>query len=141
MVGNNARAAQVLGLEDIRPFAEVGVQGVIKPAPFEQLLVAVQLLYRNDPLVFPYGPDNVSRIGICSGAAQRDLERAIDEGLDVFITGEVSEPVMHKAREGHIHFIGAGHYDTEKLGIIALGEHIANTFDVGIEFIDIPNPV
>jgi putative NIF3 family GTP cyclohydrolase 1 type 2 len=48
---------------------------------------------------------------------------------------------MHYAREEKIHFISAGHYATEKFGIIALGELIAKTFDVQVHFIDIPNPV
>ena len=140
-IGNNALAVKALGLEDIKDFAEVGYMGSIPPCSFDVLLKKIQDLYQSDPLVFAYGPERIERIGICSGGAQRAITEAIDHQLDAFITGEVSEPTMHVAKEGNIHFISAGHYATERLGIRALGEHVAGQFDVEVEFIDIPNPV
>ena len=76
-----------------------------------------------------------------SGGAQKYFEQAVSNGLDVYITGEVSEHIMHYAREEQIHFIAAGHYATEKFGIIALGDLIEEKFDIAVKFIDIPNPV
>jgi putative NIF3 family GTP cyclohydrolase 1 type 2 len=66
---------------------------------------------------------------------------AIDDGVDLFVTGEVSEFVMHAAREGGIHFAAAGHHNTERLGIRALGEHVAERFGIEHVFIDTPNPI
>jgi putative NIF3 family GTP cyclohydrolase 1 type 2 len=63
------------------------------------------------------------------------------EGLDIFITGEVSEHIMHYAREEKIHFVAAGHYATEKFGIMALSDHLSRKFPLQVKFIDIPNPV
>jgi len=140
-VGNNAVAAQELGLHNIRDFGDVGVKGDVDVLPFNRFLDLVQKVYGSEPVVFAYGPDSVTKIGICSGAADRDISRAIDEGLDVYVTGEVSEPVKHLAKEGNIHFIAAGHYSTEKLGIRALGDFIAEKFKVRVEFVDIPNPI
>jgi putative NIF3 family GTP cyclohydrolase 1 type 2 len=62
-------------------------------------------------------------------------------GADVFITGEASEPTVHVAREEGIHFIAAGHHATERYGVQALGEHLAETFSLVHRFIDIDNPV
>jgi putative NIF3 family GTP cyclohydrolase 1 type 2 len=61
--------------------------------------------------------------------------------LDAFLTGEPAEHAMADAREGGLHFIAAGHYATETLGIRRLGELVAARFDLEHEFIDVPNPV
>ncbi len=140
-IGNNALAAKALRMADLEQFAGVGWMGRIPTTSFDELLQNVKHLYKSDPLIFNFGPVDIKRIGICSGAAQRSIEEAIDLGLDAFITGECSESTMHLAKEGGIHFIGAGHYATERLGIRALGEHVAEKFDIDVEFVDVPNPV
>ena len=76
-----------------------------------------------------------------TGAAQRELATAISARLDAFITGEVSEWVMNVAREESIHYLACGHHATERLGVRALGEHLARHFGLTVEFIDVPNPV
>jgi putative NIF3 family GTP cyclohydrolase 1 type 2 len=87
------------------------------------------------------GPALVRSVGVISGGAQRDVYAAIESGLDLFVTGEASEFVMHAAREGNIHFVAAGHHNTERLGIRALGDHVADRFGVEHSFVDTPNPV
>jgi putative NIF3 family GTP cyclohydrolase 1 type 2 len=66
---------------------------------------------------------------------------AIELGVDVFISGEISEQTFHLARESGVAYIAAGHHATERYGIKALGEHLANQFTLAHEFIDIDNPV
>jgi len=139
--GNNALAAKSLGLANLQEFADVGIKGQVAPLSMETLLQKIKDLYHSDPLVFGFGPKEIARIGICSGKADKHIAEAIDSGLHAFITGEVSESIMHQAKEGNIHFIAAGHYATERIGIRALGEHLAQKFAVDITFIDIPNPV
>ncbi len=140
-IGNNAQAAKAFKMSNLREFAEVGLMGEIQPCSYDDLLKRVQDVYHTDPLVFAYGPERIHRIGVCSGGAERHIQEAIDEGLDAFITGEFAEPTMHLAKEGQIHFIGAGHYATERLGVLALGEYLSGRFDVQVEFVDIYNPV
>ena len=41
-------------------------------------------------------------------------------GVDAFVSGEVSEPTFHAARELGIHYIAAGHHATERYGVQAL---------------------
>jgi len=62
-------------------------------------------------------------------------------GVDAYVTGEVSEASFHMAKELGIHFFCAGHHATERFGVQALGEHLANTFSLQHEFIDLDNPV
>jgi dinuclear metal center YbgI/SA1388 family protein len=146
-VGNNAVAARDFGLVDLEPFGfhdglPTGFKGVFpEPIAKSELATRCQRIYAQEPLAFLEGPDPVRSLGIISGGAQRDLYSAIDEGLDAYITGEVSEWVMNVAREAKVHYLAAGHYATERLGIRALGEHVREKFGVEVEFIDVPNPV
>ena len=83
----------------------------------------------------------VHHIAWCTGAAQSYFDEAIHHGVDVFITGEISEQTVHTARESGVAFIAAGHHATERYGVQALGEHIAQKFGIKHQFIDIDNPV
>jgi putative NIF3 family GTP cyclohydrolase 1 type 2 len=93
------------------------------------------------PLVFSYGPETIERVAICSGGAARLLADAVAEGYDCFVTGEAAEPTKHAAKEAGVHFVAAGHYATETLGVRALAERIAQEFSLEWEFVDLPNPV
>ncbi len=149
--GNNALLATQLGATGHqRAFAfkgqEIGVvarfdgddpQGI----PAAELFARVEQVTGRVPLVFEAGPPQVRTLGIVSGAAAGTLAEAIDLGLDAFLTGEPKEHVMAQARESGIHFVAAGHYATETLGIRRLGELVAERFGVRHVFVDIPNPV
>ena len=86
------------------------------------------------------GPEKIFTIGWCTGAGQKFIELAIENNLDAYISGEISEPTAHLAREAGIHYFAAGHHATERYGIQALGEHLAQKFDLAHEFVDIDNP-
>ncbi len=89
------------------------------------------------------GPESdapVSKIGWCTGAGQKMIEHAVRLGLDAFISGEISEPTAHVARECGIHYFACGHHATERYGVAALGAHLAEHFGVSHEFVDLPNP-
>ncbi len=139
-IGNNALAAKRLDLNNVGELGAIGIQG---QADFslKTLVDKIENIFQPKPLLFSYGPSRIKRIGYCSGGAAKDLALAIDAGLDAFITGEAAEPSLHLAKEGNIHFIAAGHYATERLGIRALGEHLEDSFNISSTFVDIPNPV
>lgn len=148
VVGNNALIAEGLGTEDPRPFAEhrgtrIGIAARFpgEGVPAAELFARVRALTGREPLVFDAGPDPVRTIGIVSGAAASDLETAIADGLDAFLTGEPREPSMSTSREAGIHFVAAGHHATETFGVRRLGDLIAARFGVQHVFADVPNPV
>ena len=83
----------------------------------------------------------IQKIALCTGAAQGYIEQAVEAGADVYISGEISEPTVHIAREAGIAYISAGHHATERYGVQALGEHLAQKFGLSHTFIDCDNPV
>ncbi len=146
-LGNNALAAAAFGLTERQPFAvhqglEIGFKGRFEnPVPAAELPRMCVEIFGQEPLAFLSGPERVASLGIVSGGAQRDFYQAIAAGLDAYITGEVSEWVMNVAREEGVHYLAAGHYATERLGVRALGEHLGERFGLEVEFVDVPNPV
>lgn len=145
-VGNNAVAGRELGLRRIEPFGlydglPLGVKGLFPEAiPADELVERCRRVYGQEPLAYLSGPGAISTLGVISGGGQREFYSAIAEGLDAYITGEVTEWVMNVARETRTHYLAAGHYATERLGVRALGEHLAERFQIDVEFIDVPNP-
>jgi len=83
----------------------------------------------------------VQKVAWCTGAAQGYIEDAIALGVDAFISGEISEQTTHQALESGVSYISAGHHVTERYGVQALGQHLADKFGIAHEFIDIGNPV
>jgi dinuclear metal center YbgI/SA1388 family protein len=145
-IGNNAQLCRRLEVKNMRPFGDIkgqyiGMKGEIDKIDKESFFKRISKLVDRDPLIFDYGPDQVEKVGVISGGAQKYLNQAVSAGLDVYLTGEVSEHIMHYAKEEKIHFVSAGHYATEKFGIIALGQLLEKQFNVEITFIDINNPV
>ncbi|HEX7292207.1 MAG TPA: Nif3-like dinuclear metal center hexameric protein [Conexibacter sp.] len=146
--GNNALLAQALGADEHTPafdfkgrpigvVARFGGDGIAAAELFER----VARTTAREPLVFDAGPERIRTLGIVSGSAANSLGEAIDLRLDAFLTGEPKEHVMAQARESGIHFVAAGHYATETLGIRRLGDLVAARFGVRHVFVDIPNPV
>jgi dinuclear metal center YbgI/SA1388 family protein len=146
--GNNALLAQRLGAASHAPAfpfkgRPVGVVARFDGdgVPAAELWARIADVTDREPLVFDAGPERIRSIGIVSGSAANSLQEAVDLGLDAFLTGEPKEHVMAQARESGIHFVAAGHYATETLGIQRLGELVAERFGVRHVFADIPNPV
>jgi dinuclear metal center YbgI/SA1388 family protein len=143
-VGNNVQLAQVMGWRLARSGGEQGLlfEGSLpEPLSLAQLVQQIDARLDTRALAISGGDHAIERIAWCSGAAQGFIEAAAVAGVDAFVSGEVSEPTFHLARELEIHYIAAGHHATERFGVQALGGEIARRFAVQQQFIDIPNPV
>ena len=145
-VGNGATVAQRLGLTALAPFGmhrnmTVGVRAECPTGlSIDELTAKVENQLHTKATVFANGPKTIRTVGIVTGAADKDLPQAVEAGLDCYITGEISEFVMHFAREEGIHFIAAGHHATERWGVQALGAHLVQEHALTMEYVDIPNP-
>jgi dinuclear metal center YbgI/SA1388 family protein len=146
-VGNNALICAALGLERAEPFGQhrgrsVGFVGrSAEGIRFDELRRRCVEVFGQEPFSWDSGPELVHSVGIVSGGAASSFGEAIELGLDAFLTGEPAEHAMGEAAEAGMHFIAAGHYATETLGIRRLGDLVAERFGVDHQFIDAPNPV
>jgi dinuclear metal center YbgI/SA1388 family protein len=143
LYGNNARLGAELGLEADARFGEqeLGFVGVSAGLTSVAALQAqVQQRLRREPVVVPGDGRPLRRIAWCTGGAQGYFEAAIAAGADAFLTGEISEPQAHLARETGVAFLACGHHATERYGAPAVAAHLASSLDLVHEFIEIDNP-
>ncbi len=141
-IGNNALLADALGVELDGPFGEVGQGGRLsEPTGIEEFAGRVREVLARDPIVFSHGPERIERVAICSGGSGGEVIRAAHEGYDVYLTGEPEEPSLQTSRELGIHFVVGGHDATERLGVQALSQRLAERFGLEWEFLAVENPV
>ena len=142
-LGNNAQLGRVLGWQADQRFGEQEL-GCVASAAFThaQALAAhvERVLGRAATLVPGDSTRAIRRVAWCTGGAQGFFEAAIAAGADAFITGEISEPQAHLARETGVAFIAAGHHATERYGAPAVAAHMAAQYGLEHQFIDIANP-
>lgn len=143
-LGNNACLGARLGWQVEGRFGadQLGWLGTLpEPITLADLASQVKHTLQREPLVFGDPQIKLERIAWCTGAAQNLFNEAIAAGAQVYVSGEVSEPTMHLAHESGVAYIAAGHHATERYGVQALGAHLANTFGLIHQFIEIDNPV
>jgi dinuclear metal center YbgI/SA1388 family protein len=145
-LGNNAQLAQRLGLTPDGRFGEqsLGWLGSVPHTPVSQFVHKIeQVMGRSVTQVLPPewpGDQIVHRIAWCTGGAQSYFESAIAAGAEVFLTGEISEPQAHYARECGVAYLACGHHATERYGAPALGDYVASKLGLSHIFVDIDNP-
>ncbi len=162
-LGNNAQLARVLGFKplpaDARPASpaggnaaapvlwphrfgdqQLGFLGVPPCGTLAELVRHAERQLGRTPVWVGDPNRPVRTVAWCTGGAQSYFEEAIAAGADAFITGEISEPQAHYARETGVGFLSCGHHATERYGVQALGDHLATTLGLRHTFIDIDNP-
>ncbi|MCK5726134.1 MAG: Nif3-like dinuclear metal center hexameric protein [Thiotrichaceae bacterium] len=143
-LGNNAQLAQLFDLTVDDKLDKQGVGNIghlSKPMRLSDFSEKVAVKLAREPLVISGGDHLVSKVGWCSGGAQKYLSKAAAMGVDTFLSGEISENTTHEARELGIHYLAAGHHATERYGVRALAEQLGKKFNLSQYFIDIANPV
>ncbi len=146
-LGNNAGLARLLGLEVTGRFAgrpgeaPIGMHGRLpEPLAPEAFARRIAAALGRAPLHVPGGPAEIRTVAWCTGAAQGWIEAAAALGVDAYVSGEISEPTAHVARECGLHYYAAGHHATEREGVRSLGAHLAERFGIEHVFLDLPNP-
>jgi dinuclear metal center YbgI/SA1388 family protein len=142
-LGNNAQLGARLALQADARFGDQDL-GFIGPAGRDDSLGALARTAESAlgrvPLVVPGDGRPLRRVAWCTGGAQGYFEDAIAAGADAFVTGEISEPQAHYARETGVAFLACGHHATERYGVQAVGAHLASHFGLEHRYIDIDNP-
>lgn len=88
--------------------------------------------------VLKFGKEKVRTVGIISGGAAEDVEQAVEEGLDLYITGEMEHELYHYCKENHINVIAGGHYETETVGVSLIKEKVEKELGLETVFLDVP---
>lgn len=145
-LGNNAQLGLKLGLVGTSRFGEQDLgwlgerQGGQGFASAQALADHASYVLNRPVALIDKGYEAIKKIAWCSGGAQSYFEAAIAAGADAFITGELSEPQAHLARECGVAYLACGHHATERYGAPAVAAHVASLFGLAHEFIDIDNP-
>jgi dinuclear metal center YbgI/SA1388 family protein len=143
-LGNNAVLAGRLGLEELEPFGEhrgvsIGWKGRLpETRTVEQIRQTLFGASADIAGILPFGPEDVATVGIVSGGAPWDVLQAIDQNLDLFVTGEAAHSVYHHCLEAGINVLFGGHYQTETWGVRALGARCSEALGLETTFIDLP---
>lgn len=144
VLGNNAQLGAVLGW---KVDGRTGENGLIawhdpaEPTSAEAIARTLESKLRRRPLAVGEPERPIRRIAWCTGAAHDWLEQAIEAGADAYISGEIAERTTHLAREAGVVYFAAGHHATERYGVQALGNHVAQRLGIEHAFIDDGNPV
>jgi len=145
-LGNNAQLGELLGLKVLGRFGDQNL-GFLGELTNEQsfssapdLARAVEAVLGRSVLVVPGREGPIRRIAWCTGGAQGYFEDAIAAGADAFLTGEISEPQAHYARETGVAFLACGHHATERYGAPAVAAYVAHQLGLEHVFIDVDNP-
>lgn len=148
LYGNNMQLAAQLGFIVEGSFGPPGrgpalgcVGTLAQPTSGLEFATRIAATLNRPPLHLPGAAPLIRRLAWCTGAAQSFLEAAIEQHVDAFLTGEISEPTVHLARESGLHYFAAGHHATERYGVQALGAHLAEQFGLQFTFVDVANPV
>lgn len=141
-LGNNALLARSLGLDALEPFffekgRFIGVKAGTDRKRAD-VIAALEAAVAGPVKAFPGGPECIASIGIVTGGAGAGIQRAADEGVDTFITGEGPHWSAIAAQELGINFLLAGHYATETFGVKALASLLSEKFEIPWQFIDHP---
>lgn len=150
LLGNNAQFGWQLGLRALEgPAGRFGEQdlgflgGRIDGGAFDgarQLASHLEQVLKHPVVLVESTKKAIKKIAWCTGGAQGYFEAAIAAGADAFITGEMSEPQAHYARECGVAYLACGHHASERYGAPAVAAHVAAQFGLAHEFIDIDNP-
>jgi dinuclear metal center YbgI/SA1388 family protein len=145
-LGNNAQLAKVLGITPLEGagsrFGEqdLGWLGTTACTSSEQLAEHIKNTLNRPVSHINIAGAAIKKVAWCTGGAQGYFEAAIAAGADVFITGEISEPQAHYAREMGVAYIACGHHASERYGAPAVAAHVSHELGMVHTFIDIDNP-
>lgn len=141
-LGNNAQLGKMLGWPSDRVFGDKGLVhfGTLSSVqPLHELVTTVSAVLGHRVQV--EGVDDPGRlvrtVAWCTGGAPGYVEEAALQGADLYLTGELSEPSVHVARECGVSLLGAGHHATERCGVKALGQWIAQRYGIEVIFQDL----
>ena len=137
ILGNNIQLAQKLAINQPQRIVNSLVwQGQLDDVSVDEFSQRITDELQREPLIVGAKKEQLRSIAWCTGAAQNFLDQAVGLGVDAYLSGEISEQTPHFALENDMVYIAAGHHATERYGVQALAQHLAQKFDLNHEFIE-----
>ena len=146
-VGNNACLAKLLAIQNVHALPVGKTANLLwtgnlsKSMSAKELSIYLQQKFNRPPHHVGCSDKVISKIALCTGAAEDFIVDAQALCVDAYLSGEISERTYYQAEELGIHYFACGHHATERYGIQALGVYLAKHFDLRHEFFDSDNPV
>ena len=143
-LGNNAVLAELLGMQNIEPFGlyhghKIGYKGNLSsPLTVDDAVKKISFMGRPPLGIYPFGKKECLSCAVISGGAVQETFQAIEEKVDLFVTGESSHTIYHHAMESRLNLISGGHYSTEVWGVRRIMEECVNQLGMDSIFIDVP---
>lgn len=133
-LGNAASLAKKLGLGQLENFgdykgAPTGVKGtfasVQRPSDIKDQL---EKILNHSVIHAKAASDRIRSVGIITGGANGGWAQAASEGLDAYISGEISEHDWHESAEAGVHMFAGGHNATENFGVQELMSYLQKKY-------------
>lgn len=147
-LGNNIGAINAVGAKHTEGFIRQGNRDIgfigeyDSPISIDEFMVRVSHNIGAINFEFLNGKSLISKIGVCTGASPSSVEELVARGdIDLFLTGEARENTKQYCEEEGIHFVAAGHHQTERFGPKSIAQHISAELGIQTEFVDLANPV
>lgn len=146
-LGNAASLAKLIGLTNLKPFAEgkmrgsyIGVKGELNLTTHELRNKLEKILNHPVMVSSPVANRSLRSLGIITGGANSEWKLAHKDGLDAYLTGEMSEHDWHEAQESEMTMFAGGHHATEQFGIQSLMKNLQEKFNCECIYLDSTNP-
>lgn len=148
-IGNNVQIIKALGAKKTKQTIHDGwgwIGEFEKKQGVDKLAKKCADIFSHDVFVAKAEKNKVKRIGVVSGRGvpfQKKKLELVEKGVELYISGEISEWNPAEFKEMRITYFSCGHYATEVFGVQELGKIIKKEFKekLVVEFIDIPNPL
>jgi dinuclear metal center YbgI/SA1388 family protein len=144
-IGNNSQILKLLSAEISGDFVAHGDTTssytglIIRGKHIDEIVATLESGLETTCITLPFGPPIIRSIAVCSGGGgYKAFAEAVDKKVDLFITGDTAE-IYNDAKDSGTTVIFAGHHATERPGVKALAQLLQKTFDIPVEFIDVPS--
>ncbi|HOK03921.1 MAG TPA: Nif3-like dinuclear metal center hexameric protein [Victivallales bacterium] len=142
-LNHNTIIAKKILLTKCKAFAKfantyIGVKGFLrKKSVPPELAKLLNKILNTKSKIYGNVSRNISKIAIIAGSPGTEaIIEAARQNIDCLITGEIHHSSFHTIEESGISVIAAGHYATEKPGIIALMNKVSNDLKIKTNFFE-----
>ena len=136
--GNSVALANLLGGKVNSYFAKINGKNIGVIADFDTSIEDLEVEIEHQSVApiktFFYGPRQIKKVAIVTGAGQQFFEEAVSLGVDTFITGEFSGYVPYIAKEEKINYLAIGHETSELFGLKEMKYIVKKNFDIETKF-------